>query len=117
MSRHVFVAGPYSGDTAANTRRAIHAADALLAAGWIPFVPHLYHYWNLAIPHQYEDWMALDAAWLERCAVLVRLPGESPGADREVALARRLGMAILTLEEALERSHGDQCHEHEQAIR
>jgi len=63
--------------------------------GHHPFVPHLF---DLVDPRDelgYERWMALDLDWLSRCDALVRLPGASPGADREVAAAGRLGIPVL----------------------
>ena len=97
----VYVAGPYTkGDVALNVRRAIEAADCLLKAGHQPFLPHLTHFWHLVCPGPYEQWMALDLAWLSVCHALVRLPGESSGADREVAEAIKLGTPVFSGVEA-----------------
>lgn len=94
--RYVFVAGPYTGgDVAENVRAAIQAAESLRRAGFIPFLPHLTHFWHLVTPAPYQAWIDYDAAWLERCDALVRLPGDSPGADGEVALARRRGIPVF----------------------
>jgi hypothetical protein len=85
----VYVAGPYSiGDQAENVRKAILMAERLIAEGFIPFIPHLSHLWQLMSPHKYEFWMELDAHYLLRCDALLRIPGESAGADREVELAK-----------------------------
>lgn len=93
---HIYVAGPYSaGNSAHNIREAVLAADTLLGLGYVPFVPHLHHFWDLIAPGEYEQWMALDLAWLEQCNALLRLPGDSPGADREVEHARSLGMDVF----------------------
>jgi hypothetical protein len=43
----------------------------------------------------FEDWMGLDLAWVEAADALIRLPGESVGADQEVALARKLGIPVF----------------------
>jgi hypothetical protein len=75
------------------------AADAVEAAGYIAHVPHLCHFRHLFNPRSYEHWMKLDLAWLAKCDVLVRLPGESPGADREVVEANRLGIPVLVVGE------------------
>jgi hypothetical protein len=92
----VYVAGPYTnGDTEANVASAIDAADALLLAGHAPFLPHLTHFWHLRHGHQWSEWLALDLVWLEQCEALVRLPGESPGSDREVERARELGIPVF----------------------
>ena len=91
----VYVAGPYStGDVAQNVRNAILAADKLAQAGLFPSIPHLSHFWHLLCPHDWKFWLAQDFVWLEACDVLLRLPGESEGADLEVQRARELGMTI-----------------------
>ena len=91
----VYVSGPLSkGDVLGNVRRAVEAADELLALGHIPYVPHLTVFWHFHSPKPYESWMALDFAWLEVCDAVLRLPGESEGADREVDRARELGVPI-----------------------
>ena len=84
----IYVAGPLSeGDHGDNVRTAILVATALLDAGHHPYLPHLTAFWHLVTPRDYEVWMDLDIEWIKQCEALVRLPGESPGADREVIAA------------------------------
>jgi len=79
-------------------RKAIDAADRLRAAGFAPFVPHLCFFWDLmGSGWSYEDWMAYDKAMLLKCDALLRLPGESHGADREVAWAQEAGISTYHL--------------------
>ena len=143
MNKHVYVAGPYTGgDTNENVRNAVEAGQKLFDAGFIPFVPHLYHHWDALLPtlpprvdctrcagsgragrpadgsrgsifcsacegsgrrdqrvdrlhtKGYEQWMKLDLAWLDKCDALLRLPGESPGSDREVDAAKERGIPV-----------------------
>ncbi len=92
----VYIAAPYSkGNMILNIRTAIEAADAVLDAGHTPFLPHLAGFWDLVCPRPYEDWLALDLQWLTACQALIRLPGTSSGADREVAEAQRLRLPIF----------------------
>src|SRR4051812_29216914 len=92
----VYVAGPYSqGDPLANTHAAMDAGSHLLDLGFAPFVPHLSHYLHERGPKDYEAWMALDFAWVVAAQALLRLPGESSGADREVALAGKFGIPVF----------------------
>jgi hypothetical protein len=92
----VYVASAYSlGSEAHNVRVALEAGEALLHRGYSPYVPHLNHLWHLVFPHSYETWMALDAEYLTTCAAVWRLPGESSGADREVAQAQRLRIPVF----------------------
>ena len=86
--RHVYVAGPYTAPTpegvVRNVEVAIDAANRLLDAGLWPYVPHLSHYLHARKARDYEAWLGLDLAVLGRMDALLRLPGESRGADREV---------------------------------
>lgn len=93
----VYVAGPYTkGDTILNIREAILAGEKLRARGFCPFIPHLTAFWHLIAPSPYEEWLDLDNQFLPCCDVLLRIPGESTGADSEVALARSLGIMVFT---------------------
>lgn len=93
----VYVAGPYTkGDTILNIRTAILAGEKLRARGFCPFIPHLTAFWHIIAPSPYEEWLDLDNQFLPCCDVLLRIPGESSGADSEVALARSLSMLVFT---------------------
>lgn len=92
----VYIAGPYTiGDRSKNVRQAMKAMDRLIAAGHEPFCPLLTHFQDLAFPRPWEDWMRIDLAWLPFAKALIRLPGESEGADTEVALAAKHGIPIF----------------------
>ena len=88
----VYVAGPLtSGATydalCNNMTQAFKVADHLMKHNYAPFLPHLSHYWNLISKHSWGEWLDYDEAWVEVCDAVLRLPGRSPGADREVAYA------------------------------
>lgn len=94
--KYVYLAGPYTHpDPNRNVRAALDDAKILIEAGYIVFVPHLYHLFDLIHPMPYETWMRLDLAWVERCDVLVRRPGDSSGADREAEYALSLGKPVF----------------------
>lgn len=96
----VYIAGPYTkGDVVVNVRNAIAAADELLALGHHPFIPHLTHLWHMVSPKEYEEWLAIDLVWLRVCDALLRIPGESSGADKEVDAARELSIPVYSIEE------------------
>lgn len=85
----IYIAGAYTkGDVAVNVRDAIIAGDAVAELGHIPFIPHLSHFWHLVSPHNYDFWMEQDLVWLGECNALLRLEGESAGADIEEQYAR-----------------------------
>lgn len=91
----VYMAGPYTkGDQALNVRRILKAADRIVDAGHIPFVPHLYHFWHMLSPKLYEVWMDLDREWLTVCDVMIRMSGESSGSDQETKDAHDMDMPV-----------------------
>jgi|GEM_PF-1130927 len=99
---HIYIAGPYTkGDTARNIRVMLDAAQWVVDIGAHPFVPLLSHFWEMVHPNPYEVWMRWCLSWVRRCDAVLRLPGESSGADREVALAEELGIPVFTDRAAL----------------
>lgn len=89
---YVFVAGPYMLDYPPhNARDAMEAGSKLIRAGLVPYVPHLTMLWDTAFPMGYEEWCSYHLAWINRCDLLLRLPGHSPGADKEVRYAKNTG--------------------------
>jgi len=93
--KRIYLASPYTKpDPAVNVRNAVLAADRIAKAGYAVFVPVLTHLWHMISPHDYEFWMTQDFAWIPACDAMVRLAGESVGADREVDEARRLGVPV-----------------------
>ena len=99
MIRYVYVAGPISkGDVQENIRRGIEAGLHLLKAGYAPMIPHLSCYAQpdaLLGTTAYEWWLELDLAFIEVCDAVIRLPGESAGADRETAYAETVGVPVF----------------------
>lgn len=84
----IYIAGPYTkGDVAMNVKEAINVADHVLRFNMIPYIPHLTHFWHLTSPKRYEEWLEYDNVFLLKCDAVLRIPGESNGADKEVALA------------------------------
>jgi len=96
---YVYIAGPYSvGDLGENTHNAIHLMLQLVDMGMYPFCPHASAVVaNIVSPRGYKTWMPYDLGWLAKCDVLLRLPGESPGADVEVYEAGRLRIPVIHL--------------------
>ena len=93
--KYIYIAGPYSnGDTVLNVRLAIQSAERLVARGFVPFIPHLTMFWHLLLPHDIGYWYEYDLAWLDKCDCLLRLPGSSKGADKEVEVAKKKGLPI-----------------------
>jgi hypothetical protein len=97
----LYIAGPYSTpDPVHNTNVAVRVATAVMEeTEWVPFVPHLTMLWHTITPRDYEFWLDLDEFYLSRCDLVLRLPGESTGADREVSRAREWGIEVLGIED------------------
>lgn len=118
MRKRVYIAGPISkGDLAHNINQATAAFVTLAKAGLAPMCPH----WSVYSKKTetlgfgldgkpsvfcqatvqgndemtYEDWMGVDLPWVAASDAVLRLPGESGGADREVALAKELGIPVF----------------------
>lgn len=70
-------------------------ADTLIDAGYAPFVPHLSHYQNDYYPRPYEAWMEVDLAWVQVTQAVLRLPGDSPGSDRETSCALHYNIPVF----------------------
>lgn len=118
----VYVAGPYSSDPEGNTNRAIDVAESLRRAGLAPFVPHLYRWWDARHPMSYEDVMRMCFAWVSSCHALLRIPGASSGADREIVEAERLDIPVFYSVPALiqwarsrEVAEGERCADEDAA--
>lgn len=80
----VYIASPYTiGDVAVNVRNAIIMADYLANLDVHPKCPLLTHFWHLVTPRPYSFWLAYDLVEMMECDVLIRIAGESNGADQE----------------------------------
>lgn len=90
----VYIAGPYTNpDPVENTHRAIKAGMEVWEWGLaVPIIPHLSLLAHVVQPRGVDYWYDLDLAQLDHCDALVRLPGESTGADREVEHAKARGI-------------------------
>jgi len=104
----ILVAGPYRSGTgndpglmAANLSRLEEAAWPLFAAGHVPMIGE----W-VALPvlrsagADVSDPLANEVMYptaqrlLQHCDAVLRLPGESTGADQDVAIARKRGLPV-----------------------
>lgn len=110
--RRVYIAGPISkGDLAHNINQATEAFVKLAKAGLAPFCPQWSAFsgpvrkeptgvvWGEAGAQpndlRHADWLAVDLEWVATADAVLRLPGESKGADQEVAEAKRLGIPVF----------------------
>lgn len=92
----VYIASPYTkGDVGINVRASFDIADLLLERGFAPYPPLYSHFWHIISPKTYETWMMLDTEWVKRCDCVLRVAGESRGANAEVELALSLKLPVF----------------------
>jgi nucleoside 2-deoxyribosyltransferase len=95
----IYLAGPLTtGDVAENIHDALYVGDTIAAAGFNVFIPHLNHFWALQYPNTAEYWLSYDFSWLKMCDVVVRIPGDSVGADLEVDFAKKNKIPVIYFE-------------------
>jgi hypothetical protein len=92
----VYIAGPYTGGKwGTNIRNAVEEAEHVAKAGHVPFIPHtMTALWSVLYEKSGDEWLDQDFSWIETCDALIRIPGDSPGAEEEVELANELGIPV-----------------------
>ncbi len=100
----IYIASPFAiGDPMVNVREGFLIADQLAGLGFLPYPPLYALFWNFLSPHPKDFWIRFDLEWILRCDALLRLPGESKGADNEVAYAKEHGIPVYySIEELLD---------------
>jgi hypothetical protein len=94
--KKIFIAGPYTlGDVAQNVKKAMDMANELINRGYAPYCPHLTHFLHMNNWQPYQKWLEIDLIFLEKCDAVLRIPGESKGADGEVKRATELNIPIF----------------------
>lgn len=87
--KQVFISGPLGAeaDWPANVREACRLAEIVSELGFAVVVPHCFVEWHRHYPAEYERWIERDLRLVECSDLVLRLPGESPGADLECEYA------------------------------
>ncbi len=111
--RVVYIAGPVGrGDLAANIQQATDAFRRLALAGLAPICPHWSAFSGPTLVSatggtvyaiasvdgcglSHAEWLAVDLALVERSDAVLRLPGESSGADQETEHANARGIPVF----------------------
>lgn len=97
MKPLVYVAGPITTDPFGCVRQATQVFTALREEHLVPFCPQFSVISEMVKARSYEEWLAFDFEVIENCAAVIRLPGESPGADRECEFAKSIGLPVFHL--------------------
>ncbi len=107
----IFIAGPMStsGEPGPNLNQACHEAAKLVDHGFAPYVPHLNWICDAIEPSLIDAWKNSNRHFIEHSTAILRLPGESKGADEEVRFARdTLGLPIFFSAEEVISQYGTQ---------
>lgn len=95
----VYLSGPMSqGDRSHNAFLFLRAHETLMDRGYAVINPGLTYFLPWAGTKPHAAWIAADLPIVERCDLVVRLPGESVGADMEVEHAKKHGIPVLFIE-------------------
>lgn len=101
----VYVAGPITGgrDQKSDVRKACVATERLIEAGCAVYTPQLSIFLEFAVGRTlaWEDWLEQDKPWVLVSDAVLRLPGDSPGADLEVQWAEEAGIPVYYSLDAL----------------
>lgn len=97
MNRYkVYIAGPITlGDRNLNLHQSLKAQKNLMEIGFAPMNPMLSMLVPFADDFSHDTWMACCLPWVEACDCVLRLPGESKGADMETAHAEDCGIPVF----------------------
>ncbi len=93
-----YIAGPYTNpDPVENTHNVCQIAMKLYEERvCVPIIPHITLLWHLVCPRPYDFWLAYDLETMAHCDVVLRIEGESSGADGEVRAAQKLGIPVVS---------------------
>lgn len=93
----VYISGPISqGDVVVNTHAAMKLWHEMWKGGLVtPICPHWSMIQHLLDPLTHKEWLDYDKVIIARCDALLRMPGESEGADEEVECAISLGLPVF----------------------
>lgn len=103
----VYISSPYTlGDVAKNVKVQMDAAHRIMDLGHCPIWPLASHFLHIDRARPVRDWMEVDIELVKRSDVVLRLPGESAGADEEVMEALKADVPVCytwaSLEEELQ---------------
>ena len=116
MSKLIYLAGPLGTNSKCdsqvqfeNVKRACEWAERIHHQYWgAPqyepvrvYIPHLswFHATMCGASFSRDFWLKLDEHWVRASDFLVRMPGDSTGADNEVRLANELNIPVIHADE------------------
>lgn len=94
----VYITGPISSDPFEGAHNAMRWGKRMVADGLAPYVPHLDVFMFLTSPPEPVTWNAFlewDLEWSTLAEAMFWLPGESKGAELELAVAAGLQVPVF----------------------
>ena len=92
----IYISSPYTiGDVAENVHVQIAASHRIMDMGHSPAWPLSSHFLHMFRQRSYEDWLRVDLELVPTAHVLLRLPGKSAGADREILEAHEHNVPVV----------------------
>jgi hypothetical protein len=96
VRKRIYISGPITkGDRNENFAQAAKAQIELMQAGFSTYNPMLSMANFASEDCDWETWLECDEAWVAVSDFVLRLPGPSLGAERELAFARRHGIPVV----------------------
>ena len=96
-----YIAGPItsSGSLHENLQKGIKVGEEVRQIGIHPFIPHLYDFTKIVTggEAEWEDMLQLDENFILACDLIIALPGESKGKEREIVHGAANGIPTLRL--------------------
>lgn len=103
MRLKVYISGPITkGCHIRNFSQAAEAQTQLIRSGFAPLNPMLSMMLPGAWHIEHHHWIEADIPWVVCADAVLRLPGESTGADMETEAAKKHGIPIFTTIHSLE---------------
>ena len=105
MREQIYIASPYSAkyewQVRNNVKKAVEAAVHIMEKGHYAFIPHLYYFVDnyansLSKRFNYEWYLKQDISFLERWATGILVVSRSPGVDKEIEVAKNIGIKIYS---------------------
>ena len=96
-----YIAGPItsSGSLHENIHNGIKVGEMSRDLGIHPFIPHLYDFTKIVTGKDidWEKMLQMDENFIRVCDLIIALPGDSKGKEREIAFAKARGIPTIRL--------------------
>jgi len=96
IKKYIYIAHPITiGQPDRNMRNMIDACEEVWKLGCFAYGAFLNIMWEVVYPKTEGEYLKHDIAWMKKCDIAWRIPGESKGADKEIDKAIKAGIPIV----------------------